>query len=73
MMGWGMGWISLLVQLFLIAGVIYFLVNLLKKDGYSNNRGSFHNAEMILSERYARGEISEEEYKRMREVLRNGK
>lgn len=68
MYGWGMGWIGMLVQLLIIAGVIYFIVSLFKKD--EKGGGNQDTAEAILRERFARGEISEEEYKRMQEVLK---
>lgn len=67
--GWGMGWVGMLIQLLIIAGVIYFLVSLLKKDRLLV-QNSKDNAETILRERFARGEITQEEYEQMREVLK---
>lgn len=70
MMGYmGMGVIGMLVQLLLIAGVIYLLVSFLKKDN-QGSRNSAPDAETILRERYAKGEITQEEFEQMRDVLR---
>lgn len=73
MMGyWGMGWIGMIVQLLIIVGVIYLLISWFRKDQVTgrivDNRES--SAESILRERYARGEITQEEYEHMRDVLR---
>jgi putative membrane protein len=38
-----------------------------------DDRGSGASAEEILGERYARGEITAEEYRQRREVLRSGR
>jgi putative membrane protein len=38
-----------------------------------DERGRTHSAEEILGERYARGEITDEEYRERREVLRGGR
>lgn len=70
MMGyWGMGWIGMIVQLVIIVGVVYLLISLFRKDNIvGRNHGS--DAESILRERFAKGEITKEEYEHMRDVLR---
>ena len=67
--GFGMGWIGMLVHLFIIVGVIYLVVKLVVGD--MGTRRNEKTAEKILAERFARGEITDEEYKRMKEVLRD--
>ncbi|MTI48529.1 SHOCT domain-containing protein [Sporosalibacterium faouarense] len=70
MMGFGMmggGFISLLI----IGLIIYLFV----RDSNINTRDRYHhrsnNALDILKERYAKGEISEEEYERKKNILRD--
>ncbi|MEB3100794.1 SHOCT domain-containing protein [Ferviditalea candida] len=65
---WGMSIIGMVVQLAVVIGVLFLIVHFLR--GFSQqhaNRPS--TALQILEERFARGEISEEEFKKMREVL----
>ncbi|SNX52681.1 putative membrane protein [Thermoanaerobacterium sp. RBIITD] len=54
---WGLIW--MIVEIGLVIGAIYFIVSL-----FQNNKGGYrkNDAMEILRERYARGEISEEEY-----------
>lgn len=54
---WGIVW--MVIEIGLIAGAIYLIVSLFQgtRSGYKKN-----DAIEILRERYARGEISEEEY-----------
>jgi putative membrane protein len=67
--GWGWGWlfpaVGMLVFLGLLAAV---LVALLRQPG--ERPSSSYGPERILAERFARGEIDQEEYERRREVLR---
>jgi putative membrane protein len=66
--GWGAGpWIGILwlaFWVFVVAGVFFVLR---RRSGYWHVGRS---AETVLSERYARGEISEEEYRQRLKVLR---
>ena len=66
-MGWGGGWGMMmlwwLIVLLVIAGVVWVLV---RRPGGSTPGG----AEETLRERYARGEIDEEAYRRMLAELR---
>ncbi|WP_438316524.1 SHOCT domain-containing protein [Candidatus Caldatribacterium sp. SIUC1] len=62
MMGWG----GLLLGLFVLLLVAYFAIRLL---GESAGRGRNNEPLEILKERYARGEISEDEYQRMKAEL----
>jgi putative membrane protein len=67
--GWHGGPWFLLVPLFWIALLVgaWFLFR--RRD----ERGRTNSAEEILGERYARGEITVDEYRQRREVLRGGR
>lgn len=70
MFGFGMGWGMLIgiVVLALIAYVIYYAIT----GSSTNRRPTSHRGQRalkILKERYARGEITREEYFKMRKEL----
>ncbi|WP_100489394.1 SHOCT domain-containing protein [Sporolactobacillus pectinivorans] len=77
MMGWnggmmsgfsiGMGLIGWLVQLSLFIAVIYLVVTLIKKLNHHSDTNKQGYA--ILKERFAQGEITEDEYKEMKKIL----
>jgi putative membrane protein len=78
--GWG-GWLLalllLLVLAALVVGVVVWLVTRSAGAGHTGGapaggRPGASTAEQVLDERYARGEIEEEEYLRRRSVLRGG-
>lgn len=70
--GWGPGgwWVVFpLLWLLLLGGVIFALVR-------GRGRGRWHqgqSAENVLAERYARGEIAEEEYRERLDVLKRSR
>jgi putative membrane protein len=77
---YGIGWgemliifIVLLLFLAALVAVVIFIGRALsrpdQKAGWSNPEAPGKNAMEILKERYARGEISREEYMRMKEDL----
>lgn len=75
MMGYGyglMGGFGMIIPLILIVLVIYAVVKLMQ-----NNNGNYdmqngkNDAIDILNQRYARGEISEEEYMQKKKMLRD--
>ncbi len=72
MMGWGYGmmggWFGMFIQLVLIAVIAYAVVRLSghNRTGY---RSSYDNSLDILNERFARGEISEEEYEQKKAMI----
>lgn len=73
MHGWGGMWFGPLlmwgVPILLVALVIW----LLRGSGkFSVQSGSSQNSKAILDERFARGEIDEEEYQRRRQVIEAG-
>ena len=79
MMGFGMGLggIGLLIMLLFLGGLIFLAVWLVKTlfSGNANNQSSNHyskntDAREILAERYARGEITREQYEIMKQDIR---
>lgn len=72
MMGWGYGmmggWFGMFIQFVLIVIIVYAVVRLSghKHTGYGK---SYDNSLDILNERFARGEISEEEYERKKAII----
>jgi putative membrane protein len=75
-MGWLGGGIAVFLGLIAIALVIYFLYTAAhrQQSGYStptSNSTNSSNAMSILNERYARGEIGDDEYQRKKAELRN--
>ncbi len=73
-MGWGMGW-GWLFWLLLVAGVIALVVVLVRVVGGGVTRDGTgaapaeRSARQVLDERYARGELSTEEYQERRRGL----
>lgn len=76
MNGWNGGWgngsfiwgiFSIIMQIAVIVGVIYLIVYLVNANKNSHHGES--NAMEILKERYARGEISDEEYEEKKKKL----
>ncbi len=65
--GYGMSWFGMIIPLLLIGVIIYAAVKLTQDNSRKNDEG---NALNILSERFARGEISEEEYMQKKQLLR---
>jgi putative membrane protein len=74
--GWGMGgWIAMAVLMVVFwGGVVAVIIVLLRRShtdsGAIGMRPSHHEAERILHERFARGEVDETEYLARRSALR---
>lgn len=71
--GWGI--FGMLFQLAIVVGVIYLVVYLFQSVFNRNNSTSNYRPEektilQILEERFARGEIDEEEYKQKKKILK---
>lgn len=64
--GWGWGLIMMLVWVGLILAIVLLVVRSSSPGGGRDRR----DADDILAERFARGEIDAEEYERRRDVLR---
>ena len=74
MMGYGYngitgGWIGMLIPLILIVVIVYAVIKLAGNNNTRNGRES-DNALDILNERFAKGEINEEEYNQKKALLR---
>ncbi|MDV6278030.1 SHOCT domain-containing protein [Rhodococcus erythropolis] len=71
--GYGMGWVSwVLMALAMIAFwglVIACLLALFRPTGSDRSKLRGTNAQRLLDERYARGEIDDDEYRSRREAL----
>lgn len=72
MMGWGYGmmggWFGMLIPIILIAVIIYAVVRS-SGNSHQSDKTSLNNSLDILNERFARGEIDEEEYLRKKEMI----
>jgi putative membrane protein len=75
--GWWM-WLGGLVIVAVTALIIYALVVIIGRSGrspsrplYEDQRDNSGNALGILAERFARGEINDEEYQQKKNALRN--
>ena len=67
---YGMGILGLVFQIMLVVGAVSLVVYLVRMRAHKNDHTNSHSsAEEIAAQRYARGEISEEEYKRIRDNL----
>ncbi len=70
MYGWNGGWAGIVWMILfwaVILGVLYLIVRLVSSAGA--RPGQERDAMSILDERFARGEISQEEYAERRRVL----
>lgn len=76
MMGWG-GWLSgaimMLIFFALLVGAVVFVVRLVGTEKSRSGPPSEDTAHTILRQRFAKGEISEDEYHASRKVLEGEK
>ena len=76
--GWG-GWVLMSVMMVLFWGALIFagvaVWKALSRDNRSSSRTdpAKSDPELLLDERFARGEIDEDDYKRRRELLHAGR
>jgi len=71
--GWWMGTIGIIVWALLLAAIVFVVARLVivpLVEGVEGGRGSDDSAMAVLRERYARGEIDDEEFERRAEALR---
>ena len=70
-MGWGGGWIMMLLGFIGLVVIVWIVWTLAQRGGFGPSGASRDNrAEALLRERYARGEIDDETYRRMLDELR---
>lgn len=68
MMGYGFGWFYMWMPILVITGLVFIIVYFIK---WNTGKGSDElKANLIIAERYARGESSQSEYEQMKDVLR---
>lgn len=73
--GWGTGaWLPMLIFMLFFLGVAIWLVAMLTRSWFSRSQLHDHvqpvnEPKQILAERFARGEIDEEEFRRRKAVL----
>ena len=70
--GWG-GWVVMTLMMLVVWGALIFggiaLWRAASRAGREERLASYRSAEQLLDERFARGEIDEDEYARRRESL----
>ncbi len=66
MSGWGGGFFMWIVVVILVAAIIYLV---LRQRDITSGSGKEQDALEILKKRYARGELTKQEYDRMRKDL----
>lgn len=64
----GYGWVMIVGAVLITALIVITIVALVKRSGRSSN--TYDESVQMLNERFAKGEITEEEYSRMKKVLR---
>lgn len=67
----GMGIIGPVIQIGIVVLVIYLVFSLIKRPEKDNNDGQKTDAIGILNHRYALGELTDEEYERMKQTLQS--
>lgn len=70
MMGYGWGFLMMLVFMIIAVLIIVFFVRYFQSTGRPHYREGGRRALDILDEKYAKGEISEEEYKKKKEHIK---
>jgi putative membrane protein len=67
--GWGWMWVGGLVWLIVLAGLIGLVTWLVIRGTGPSSRSPHTDAKRILAERFARGEIDEDEFRRRSDLL----
>lgn len=73
MWGFGFGWAWMILVWIVVIGAIVWAATQLSggwSGGWQSSSGSSHGARDILDERFARGEIEQDEYRRLRDQLK---
>jgi putative membrane protein len=79
MMGYGYGynmmggWFGMMIIPIILIGVVIYVVSKQEQNNNGKDIVFKDNSLNILSERFARGEINEEEYNSKKNILLNGK
>lgn len=67
------GWVGMIIIPIIIIGIIAFLVYKPLQNNNIKNIGVRDNSLGILNERFARGEINEDEYNHKKDLIMNSK
>lgn len=67
--GWFMGPLMMLLWMAVIVGLVVLVLRWIGGPGDSSGSGSTSSARKILEERFARGEIDEEEFRKRKQAL----
>lgn len=67
--GWGFWWIFPLFMFFLMVVCVFFMMRGFPGHGHHSGRDTTTSAQEILNERFAKGEISKEEFEEKRSIL----
>ena len=78
--GWG-AWLPMMLMMLIFLAVVVWAVVMFTHswstrfphDDHHNHRDRFSDAQRILDERFARGEIDEDEYRKRKIILDEGK
>lgn len=65
----GGGWFGMMLIPLLLIGIAIYAIFRLPRNGDTRNDRGFDNSIEILNERFARGEIGEEEYRQKKALL----
>lgn len=66
---WVMGVLGILLQFIILIVVIYFIFHLIRITTQQQHSNQSSNALTILKERYAKGEVSDDEFKKIKDKL----
>jgi putative membrane protein len=69
MWGWGFGWIFPMLMVLLFAACFFFMTRMVFGHRHDHRSDTTASALRILNERFAKGEISKEEFEEKRSVL----
>ncbi|HEY4599932.1 MAG TPA: SHOCT domain-containing protein [Cerasibacillus sp.] len=71
MMGYGwFGVFWMIIFILLIIALIYLVVKVIQNNKHENEKSAPNDALNILKERYAKGEITDEEYEHKKRILK---
>lgn len=71
MMGYGWGWLMMLGTIVLIVLGVVVLVRYLQRSNHTGIHSVHSNAIDILNEKYAKGEITDEEYRKKKAEIKS--
>ena len=67
------GWFGMMIIPIILIGIVVFIVYKPLQNNNIKDIGARDNSLDILNERFARGEINEDEYKHKKDLIKNNK